>query len=234
MSRVLNVVRLYLMNRWLCVWFPLLFLGIAYTISLAIAAVAWRNGAEAELVHPEVVLLGFFFGAGVKLVIDVFSFSQALGITRREFFFGTLLTFTFAAATYTALSAVFGLAEQITHGWGINGFFMSGTWQKGAAIVILFRFVSALLVFMIGFAIGMLNKRFSLFGAIFGVILTFIGVGAVLIAAIGPIVQARNANGPAILWGMSPTLSTITLWELALLVVLAGVTFLILRRATPS
>jgi hypothetical protein len=61
-----------------------------------------------------------------------FPFSQALSITRREFF-GTMLA---AVGTALILGAVFvggGALEQVTTGWGVNGYFfyLDWVWRSG-------------------------------------------------------------------------------------------------------
>ncbi len=57
-----------------------------------------------------------------------FPFSQALSITRREFFFGTMLAALVTAVLLGAVFAVGGAIERATGGWGVNGYFFSLDW----------------------------------------------------------------------------------------------------------
>ena len=91
MSRTLNVVRMQLINRQTFVWVPLLVLGGSLILSLVIFALwipvvtapKYGGGAQATLV----VLPGRRRAGDVTLT---FPFSQAMSVTRREFYLGTL------------------------------------------------------------------------------------------------------------------------------------------------
>lgn len=90
MRRTFNVIRLQLINKGTFVWYPLMILGAAVVISLIIYAMIpgdgpkYGGGGQAPL--------WYFFAIGMSAMTLTFPFSQAMSITRREFFFGTLLT----------------------------------------------------------------------------------------------------------------------------------------------
>ncbi|MGO2049976.1 MAG: hypothetical protein ACTH2E_05885, partial [Microbacterium sp.] len=90
MSRTLNVIRLQLINRQTFIWVPLIVLASAVLISVLIYAMIpiddpkYGGGAQAPL--------WVFFVIGMQAMTMTFPFSQAMSITRREFFVGTMIT----------------------------------------------------------------------------------------------------------------------------------------------
>ncbi|WP_327038585.1 hypothetical protein [Microbacterium sp. Root322] len=90
MRRTLNVIRLQLINRQTFIWVPLIILGAATAISILIYGMIpddiaiYGGGGQAPL--------WYFFAIGISAMTLTFPFSQAMSITRREFFLGTMLT----------------------------------------------------------------------------------------------------------------------------------------------
>jgi hypothetical protein len=90
MSRILNVVRLQLVNKQTWVWIPLIVLGSALALSIVIYAMIPSDGPKYGGAGQ--APLWYFFALGLQALTLTFPFSQALSVTRREFFLGTLLT----------------------------------------------------------------------------------------------------------------------------------------------
>ena len=129
MNRTVNVVRMQLINKQTFVWVPLIVLGSSFAISIAIYAILFSAG-----------LSGPFYGGGsqaplwVLLFVGIssltltFPFSQAMSVTRREFFFGTMLAAAMCAVLLAAVFAIGAVIEKATNGWGINGYFFALDW----------------------------------------------------------------------------------------------------------
>ena len=231
MNRTVNVVRMQLINKQTFVWVPLIVLGSSFAMSLAIYAILNSSG-----------LPGPFYGGGsqaplwVLLFVGIssltltFPFSQAMSVTRREFFFGTMLAAAMCAALLAVVFAVGGLIEEATNGWGINGYFFALDWvvEDGALGAAFFYFVMAMLIFMLGFWSATVYKRS---GALL-LTLIWVGVGALLLIAIWAITRFE-------VWGDVITalveLGAVGLaaWGLLLTVVLGGISYLTLRRTVP-
>lgn len=232
-SRTLSVVRMQLVNRQTFVWVPLLILASALLITLAVygilrtsvlgdSAPMYGAGAQAPLWYFAVI--------GAQALTLTFPFSQAMSVTRREFYLGTLAVATAASAVLAVIFVIGGWIEQVTGGWGMNGYFfaLDWLWIAGPLVAGLFYFGVSMLFFIVGFAGATIFTRF---GAAVLTAVT-IGIALVLVAALWLIgmLDAWQRVGSAI--GEAGPLG-LAVATIALVVVLAGISFPVLRRATP-
>ncbi|MBD3941183.1 hypothetical protein IF188_05655 [Microbacterium sp. NEAU-LLC] len=228
MNRTVNVIRMQLINRQTFIWLPLIILGASFLMSLAIYAMIpvdgpkYGGGAQAPL--------WYFLAVGVQAMTLSFPFSQALSITRREFYLGTLLTAVLTSVILAAVFVVGGFLEQATNGWGLNGWFfrLPWVWEQGPAAAAVVYFGVAMLLFVVGFGCALLYKRF---GAL-GLTLTLVGIGVLLVAAMY-LVGRANAWAALFEWIMTQGALGLSLWGLLLAAVIAVASFFTLRRATP-
>jgi len=231
MNRTLNVVRMQLINRQTFVWIPLIVLTASFAMSLAIYGILRSAGVPGPIYGggsqaPLWVLLA----VGISSLSLTFPFSQAMSVTRREFFLGTLLA---AAGSAFLLAVVFmlgALVEQWTNGWGIESYFFALDWvvTSGPLVAGFFYFVVALGLFLMGFWTAIVYKRF---GPLWLTVL-LVGLGALLVGAVWIItsadawVQVITALAEAGPVGLS-------LWIAAVTALLGVLSYLTLRRATP-
>lgn len=228
MSRILNVVRLQLINKQTFIWVPLIILFSAFAVSLAIYAMIpidepkYGGGSQAPL--------WYFFGAGIGAMAYSFPFSQALSITRRDFFLGTMVT---AVGTSAALAIIFmlgGWIELATGGWGFNGYFfhLPFMWEAGALGAGFTYFVIALLFFVIGFTATTVFKTWGV------TILTisWVSITVVLVAIAFLFTRLEMWAQVWEAWvGMGAV--GLALWGLLLTAVMMLVSFFVIRRAKP-
>jgi len=230
MNRTLNVVRMQLVNRATFIWVPLIVLGGTLAISLLIfgmlstsaidTTTMFGGGAQAPL--------WYFLAVGVQALTLSFPFSQAMSVTRREFYLGTLLT---AALTSVGLAVIFvigGLIEQATRGWGMNAYMFRLTWiwSQGPLVAGLFFAVVAMLFFVVGFFFATVYKRWG------NLILTvlLIGLGLVLVGGLW-VVGRMDAWGPVFTWFGSLTPIALTGALVLVTAALSAVSYGTLRRA---
>ncbi|MCK0439690.1 hypothetical protein MUG78_09495 [Gordonia alkaliphila] len=234
MNRTANVVRMQLINRQTFVWTPLLILSASFAITLAvfgiIAAAVSTPITEPMYSGAVQAPLWYFAVVGIQSLYLGFPFSQAMSVSRREFFTGTMLT---AAGTALGLSAIYligGVIEQATDGWGIHGYFfrLPWLWDQGPWAAALFYFTGSMLVFLIGFLGATVYQRFGLLWLIVGLV----GVAAVLVlAALGiTLTDSWSAVGRTLAHAEALYVALIGVGVAA---VLAGLSYLTLRRATP-
>ncbi|MGP3533513.1 hypothetical protein ACTU3I_01865 [Microbacterium sp. RD1] len=228
MNRTLNVIRLQLTNRQTYIWVPLIILGSSFLVSMLVwvmlppGATKYSGGAQAPL--------WYFLAVGVMALTYTFPFSQAMSLTRREYFFGTLLT---AGLTSGLLAVVFvggGFLEQATDGWGIDGYFfyLAWVWERGPASAFLTYFVVAMMLFIFGMWTALLYKRFG----VTVLVSTLVGLGLALVG-IGWLIGRADAWGDLFTWiGVNGSLG-LTLWGVVLTAVLGGASYLTLRRTVP-
>ncbi|MBO1266958.1 hypothetical protein [Arthrobacter cavernae] len=120
MSRVVAVARMQLINKWAYVGNPLLILGAAFLLSLAIFALVPVD--EAKYGGGSQAPLWYFVFLGIQSMTLVFPFSQGLSISRRAF--GVLVS------TLGTVAILIGIAALSTLylWWGsIGGWFAQQT-----------------------------------------------------------------------------------------------------------
>lgn len=228
MSRTLNVVRMQLVNRQTYIWIPLIVLGGAWLLSLAIFAMIPYPGPKAG--GGTFAPLWYFLAVGVQSLTRTFPFSQAMSVTRREYFLGTLLTAAVTAAMLSVLFVIGGLIELATGGWGINGWFfhLDWLWAGGPAGALLVFFVIAMLFFVIGFWSATVFKRFGTLV----LVLVYTGLAALLVAAV--FLVTRLSLWETVITSIVQTGAVgLAAWGVLLAALLALLSFTTLRRATP-
>lgn len=228
MSRVLNVIRLQLVNRQTFIWVPLIVLGGATVVSILIYAMIpvdapkYGGGGQAPL--------WVFFAVGMSAMTLTFPFSQAMSITRREFFVGTMLTAVLASALMAVIFLIGGGIEMLTNGWGVNGylFHLPWLWEVGPLGAFVVFFTLAMFFFVVGFTGATIYKSWG------PTVLTIASLALVLVL-VGIVFLVTRLE----LWGqvgasiMSLGALGLALWGLVVVAVLAGISFLAFRRAIP-
>ncbi|MDR1188940.1 MAG: hypothetical protein LBK95_16080 [Bifidobacteriaceae bacterium] len=126
MNRVLQVSRLYLLERTNYLTVPALVLSSAAVLSYAIGAVtAAATGEQNVMTGGFQAPLWALFGATLALVAGMYPFSFALGLGRRVYFLGTAVFFTAFSLAFAAICTVFGVLESVTDGFGSHARFFA-------------------------------------------------------------------------------------------------------------
>jgi len=228
MRRTFNVVRLQLINKGTFVWYPLMILGAAVVISVLIYAMIpgegpkYGGGGQAPL--------WYFFAIGMSAMTLTFPFSQAMSITRREFFFGTLLTAILGSALMGILFLIGGGIEVATNGYGVHGylFYLPWLWDAGPLGAFVVYFTLALFFFVLGFTGATIYKSWGqLVLLIVSIGLALVLIGLVFLATR---LELWNHVGAAI---MDLGALGLALWGLLITAVFSVVSFLAFRRTIP-
>ncbi|GAA1538059.1 hypothetical protein HD600_001318 [Microbacterium ginsengiterrae] len=228
MSRTLNVIRLQLINKQTFIWVPLIVLASATVVSILIYAMIpgggpnYGGGGQAPL--------WVFFAVGLSAMTMTFPFSQAMSITRREFFTGTLITAALASAFMGVLFLIGGGLELLTNGWGVNGyvFHLPWLWESGPGGAFVVYFTLALFFFVVGFTGATIYKSWG------PVVITLVSIALALVLVGLAFLVTRLE-----LWGnvgatiMDLGALGLALWGLVVVALLALVSFLAFRRAKP-
>lgn len=228
MRRTLNVVRLQLINRQTFIWVPLIVLASATIVSILIYAMIptdgpkYGGGGQAPL--------WVFFAVGLSSMTLTFPFSQAISITRREFFVGTMLSAMMSSAFMGMLFLIGGGIEKLTGGYGVNGwlFYLPWLWEAGPLGAFVTYSTLALFFFVVGFTGATIYKRW---GALV-VTLSSLGVALVLVGLVFLVTKWE-------LWGQVGTTFQqlgalgLSLWGLVVIAALMVISFVAFRRAIP-
>ena len=88
-NRTLSVVRMQLINKQTYIWIPLIILGGAFVLAMAIYAILAGSGVPGPFYGGGAQAPLWYFGiVGIQALTLTFPFSQAMSVTRREFYLG--------------------------------------------------------------------------------------------------------------------------------------------------
>jgi hypothetical protein len=231
MSRTLNVVRMQFINRQTYIWIPLIVLGGSFLLTMAIWVILAGSGVDGpKFGGGAQAPLWYFLFVGVQALTLTFPFSQAMSVTRREFYLGTLLAAGLTSAMLALIFVAGGLIEDATGGWGMNGYFfaLDWVWAAGPLMAGVFFFALAMLFFVIGFGSATVYKRF---GALW-LTLVYVAIAVLLVGALW-LVGRANAWVEVFTWFAGVGADGLALLMLAAAAIVAAISFPVLRRTTP-
>jgi hypothetical protein len=184
-SRLMKVVKLQYINRWTFVWTPLMVFCAAWVISLAVLAMVRRvedGTVDGQVTGGTQAPLWYLLAVGIMSMTTTFPFSQALSITRREFFTGTLLAAVFSVGGLALVFVLLGWVEQLTDGYGMQAYFgyLGWLWEAGPLAAWLTYFTIGMFFFIVGFWGGTIFKRY---GSV-ALTCTLIGIAVVLLGIV--------------------------------------------------
>lgn len=229
-SRILGVVRLHFMNTQTFVWVPVIVLSGVWLITLLIYWIISASGVEGPMYSGgSQAPLWYFAVVGAQAMNLTFYFSQAMSLTRREFYLGSLTAAGISAAAISTVFVLLGLIEQATNGYGINGYFayLPWVWEGGPFAAGLTYFALTMLVFILGFWFAIVHKRF---GAL--ILTTALLIIALVLLGGAALISLNRAWLEIWIWVLETQSMGLTLWALGLSVVFAAGSYLTLRRLT--
>ncbi|MFI7080512.1 ABC transporter permease [Micromonospora sp. NPDC049903] len=230
MNRALTVPRLQFVAWPSVVGWPVAILSLSFLINLAFFAS--MDGRDIEQTTGGLAsIYVMMFIACINVITQDFPFAIGLGISRRSFYLGNVLSFGAQAVVYAGLLYLLAVIEEATDGWGVGLTFFGipFLWVENPVLRFLGFAIPFLLLGFLGIAIALVFKRWGVNGmlTLSTAALVVIG-GAVVLAtwrgwwsAIGG--WLADQSGAALLVG----------WPALLTLPLAVVSYLIIRRATP-
>ncbi|MFJ2543647.1 hypothetical protein [Microbacterium sp. NPDC087589] len=228
MRRTLNVIRLQLINRQTFIWVPLIILGGVTVLGVLIYAMIPGDGPK--YIGAGQAPLWYFFAIGISAMTLTFPFSQAMSITRREFFAGTLLTAILGSAFLGVIFLIGAGIEVATNGYGLNGymFYLPWLWEAGPLGAFTVYFTLALFLFVVGFTGATIYKSWG------PTVLTIASVALGLILVGLAFLATRLELWDEVWRGiLGAGALGLALWGLVATAALAGISFLAFRRAIP-
>lgn len=229
MSTVLNVARMQLINKWTFLGLPMLILVASTGLTFAIWAILPAEAREQTLYSgSSQAVMWYFLALGIQAMTYTFPFSQAMSVSRRSFYLGTVGLFAAIALGFSVLYYVLGLIELATNGWGLNGRVFALGWisENNGLIQILFYFAAMVLLFMLGFWFATIYMRWKTTG----MLVTWIAIALVLVGLVALLVL-NDWWMPFWMWVGTVTVpGLIGVFAIAA-VVLGGGSYLTLRRA---
>lgn len=239
--RITRVVRLHVTNPWTTLIMPAIVLAAIFLLSFAIWALVFTAAGPdgAAEVSDGLQFSGasgwiFFYMLVVAVQAVNLTFPLALGYgsTRRDFSWGSALTFVLLSAMWAIALTVLAEIERATDGWGIGGrmfttiYFGSETspwWERGIVFFCLMVFF-----FFVGSAVASVYVRWRATG----LVVFFIAMGAFLVGVIALITTTSSWPAVGDFFVTNGALG-VSLWLLVPTAVSAVAGHVILRRATP-
>ena len=123
------------------------------------AATAERRGRCREGLQysgASIYIFVYMMVVAIQAMNLTFPFALGYGVTRRDFWLGSSLTFVLLSAMYAIGLTILSIIEEATNGWGLGGrmftavYFGDGPWSQRLFIF----FVAFLFFFFVGAAIG--------------------------------------------------------------------------------
>ena len=240
-GRIWSVVKLNLANPWTAIILPWIILGVIFVANVAIWLIIDRAvgdaGDRADAVDgfsysgAAMYIFVYMMVVAVQTVNLTFPFAQGYGVTRRDFYLGTSLTFVLLAAMYSVGLTILAAIEEATGGWGLDGrmftaiYFGDGAWYERLWIY----FTAFLFFFFVGAVAAAIFVRWRANG----IIAFFIGVGLLLIGLAALFTYTGTWPQFGAFFATAGWLGSYT-WSLVVTVLAAIAGFFVLRRATPK
>lgn len=237
-ARVVNVMRLHLVNRFQIIYTPWMIMSFIFAVSLVIGTM-FRSARIADPSHADEFTMEFngavfyfliyMLVLAVMAISQVFPFAQSYSVTRRDFYIGTVLTFLTLSMTYSALITALSWIEDLTHGWGLDvsifnpGFLGPNLVERFYILVVLFIFF-----FMIGMATASVYVRWRAYG-----MYVFFGALSLLILGMSWLATATDSWVAIGNWIGETGLLGLVTWSLAVSAAAMITGYLILRKSTP-
>lgn len=229
-SRLLNSVRLQFVNPQTFIWIPLIVLAGSWALTMVIHLIVSSGGAEGPLYSGGAQApLWYFAVVGVQAMRLTFYFSQAMTLTRREFYLGAVIAAAMSSLGLAIVVVLLGLVEQATNGYGLGGYFayLPWLWESGPFAAGLTFFVLTMLAFVLGFWFAIVSTRFGTMA----LTLILLALGFAVLGLIAVI--TLNRMWPQVwTWLVESGSVELSLWVAACGAVLALGSYLTLRRLT--
>ncbi|AMB57910.1 hypothetical protein [Microterricola viridarii] len=233
MTRIWNVVRMHLVNRWTYVVLPWIILGTAFTITIAIWMILRSVGVPSDGLASGAVtsIIIYLMVAAIMSINLSFPFALGFSVTRREFYLGTALTFTLISAANAVALSVLAAIEQASDGWWLGGMLFTAAWNGGGSPLEHFfvYFAIQLLFFFLGAAIATIYMRWRINGMV-----VFWIVGGAALVGLFALVAYTNSWAAIGAWAAANGMVGIAAWSLLLTAVAGVAGYAVLRRATPK
>lgn len=236
--RVWNAVRLHAANPWPTLIMPWLIFAAIFGLTFAIwyvvtlAAGGPENlDADAFTYNGGVTWVLFFLTVmAVQAMSLTFRFALGLGMTRRDYYLGTVAYLAILASMYAAGIALLAQVERLTNGWGLGGQFFAPwfladlpAWQLWYV-----NAVAGLLLAMLGVATGAVWVRWKATG-----LYLFFGLLTLLLVLVLWLVTVTESWGGLQAYLGSHPPVTVASWTLPATALCGVCGYLLLRRATP-
>ncbi|MDH6180523.1 hypothetical protein M2152_000705 [Microbacteriaceae bacterium SG_E_30_P1] len=239
LGRIVNVVKLNTVNPWTTITLPWMILGFIFLANLVIWMIIFESvGPESVADVAEGLqysgattwIFVYMMIVAIQAINLTFPLALGYGVTRRDFWLGSGLTFIALSAMYSIGLTILSIIEEATGGWGLHGRMFTAVWFGETWPERLFVFFTLFMVaFFFGAAIATVYVRWKSNGvSAFFLVLSVLLIGAAALVTF-------TSNWPAVGHFFVTTGTTgVIAWTYVITLASALFGYLILRRATPK
>ena len=230
MSRLLAVVRMHLVNWPSTIGWPWGILLSSFVINYAIqSALVKQNNGEAVTGGQLSIYVVIFVGY-LLMVTQELPFALGLGVSRRTFHSAAGLILAVESVAYGTVLYLFSALERATDGFGVQLAFFALPFMEttNPLLQVLVYTVPFLLFGVLGFAVGLIFQRWGPNGVLTLSVAVILAVGA----AIYFITRAQRWPAVGAWFAEQSAVGLFVGWPLLLVVPLAAVGHLLIRRVT--
>ncbi|MFD0714802.1 hypothetical protein [Paenibacillus sp. GCM10027626] len=224
--RLNGVLRMYMKFKLFLLFVPWLIVFSSFVVNLIVGYFVTEEVYTGGVISIYVYMLI----AGLIVLPQMFPFSVGLSMRRKDFYYGTLVVMAAVSVITAALLVLLSVIEhEWASGWGVGlHFFHLPIWNDAPAIGQFWMMSSLLLhVFMLGFVISSVHRRFGKMGMLILTIVSF------LLSSLAVLIATYNHWWETI---FSPLLEKTPLeivsWLFPLTIVYALISYLLLRKST--
>jgi hypothetical protein len=232
MKRITDVLRLHATNWAGLIAWPLGILAVTFVVNFGIFAALehyatdYSHGTGAVVSIYIVMLV-----AHLQSMTQLFPFALGLGVTRRDFYTGTLAAIAAQSAAFGLVLTILERVESATDGWGIQMqmFALPFLHHENLVVQWLVFSVPFLAFTTIGLVIGVTFKRWGQQGVY------LVSIATTVVVALLALLATARGWWPKVgsFFADSSTLALLCVYPLALAVACAGLGYLAIRRAVP-
>ena len=236
-SRIWNVARLNVTNPMTTLILPWIIVASILLMNIAIWALITYAAGDNLVDDPfqwngAIAFVYMYLGiAAVQAMSVTFPFALGYGVTRRDFFLGSSVTFVLLALIYATGLTVFGVIERVTGGWGLDGRMFTAVYFAGNEpwyVQFWLFFCGLLLALFLGSVFAAVWVRWRTVGLVATfLLLAFLAVGVVALLTLGGLWDVVWTGLSQLGWAGAASAS------LVITALLAVLGFALLRRATP-
>jgi hypothetical protein len=241
LARITRVMKLHFANPRPSITTPALILGGIFVLSLAVWLLvtvnldpSQRMDAGEGIQYSGASSWIFFYMMVVAIQAMNLTFPLALGYgsTRRDFYLGSALTFVVLSAGWAVLLTILSMLESATNGWGVQLRMFTAIYFGGGETVVWQRLVIFFCVMLFFFFMGTVFAVVYVRWKAFGLVLSFLVLGAVLVGVIALFTLTKTWNLVGEFFMVNQAIG-VALWLLVPTALASIAGYALLRRATP-
>jgi hypothetical protein len=241
LRRILAVTRLHFVNKVAILYTPLMVLATIFALNYAIWWLVIYAGhlqiansrTTTHLGYTGAVSYIFVYALviAVQAISRTFPFSLGFGVTRRDFYLGSVLAFVILSIMLSVVLTIMSVIEIATGGWGVQGYMFAPVYFTNNSWFV--RFLMYFLVFLfclfVGAGAASMYVRWRAIG-----LTSFFLILAVLLVGGLAIITFNDSWAAVARWFAQSGAFGVSAWTLVPTAIAGIAGFFILKRATPK